>query len=369
MSHSKIPPSSAHIWGAPHGCTGWVKMNEKFPNTDSEASIEGTIAHEAMSHFIECIPNEPEEIPFDDEEMVIGAKMIRDCVLAEVLKYPGFKPRTEYRIAAKKINKESFGTVDCFLYIPDTVLFIWDYKYGLRDVEVFENWQLINYAAGIFEKFNIPPEIPVVFTIVQPRGFNPDGPVRSWKTTVEKLMPYWHKLRENAAMALSDHAKLRVGNHCRYCNALHACPRAQKAAIESFEYVENPKINDRNLETMANELRFLKRAQETVKYRISALESELEMELEKGKRVSHFSLKPGRGTRRWTKKPKEIIEMAQVLGYEVAQPIKLITPNQAEKLGLPEHIVRSLSETLPGAKKLVADDHTPRKIFSEDPKK
>lgn len=93
------------------------------------------------------------------------------------------------------------------------------------------------------------------------------------------------------------------------------------------------------------------------------------MELEKGKRVSHFSLKPGRGTRRWTKKPKEIIEMAQVLGYEVAQPIKLITPNQAEKLGLPEHIVRSLSETLPGAKKLVADDHTPRKIFSEDPKK
>ena len=116
------------------------------------------------------------------------------------------------------------GTVDCFLFDrTGGDLYLWDYKFGYLVVEAFENWQVINYTAGIVELFNIDgiedQNITVHLRIVQPCAHHVDGPIRTWSVKLSDLRAYFNVLKSNAAIAMSNDSVIRSGSHCVYCTA------------------------------------------------------------------------------------------------------------------------------------------------------
>lgn len=365
--HARLPPSSADIWVK---CHGWRELSEKYPEAeDSEAGIEGTEAHELA---VEALKSWPQKIPASKaaqytEEMVEGAEFYASVIGEVRNKLPGSYPAIEFRSDAKTlVHEENFGTMDCIIYKPEYGLYIWDYKFGRYNIDVFENWQLINYAAIAIETFNIPDEKPVVLGIIQPRGFNSDGPSRKWETTVKELRPYIDQLRLAAEESFSGFGRLLTGSHCRFCKALNQCPAARSAALDAFEFSERVRGIEPSIEELANELRFLKRAYKAIEYRIASVESEVEASLASGKRVPYFSLKRSPGNRFWTKDAKEINEICKLIyGIDIQKPKEILSPAQAEKKGIPREIIDQFTDRGMGPNKLTADkDADVRKAFS-----
>src|SRR5690606_31107399 len=115
-----------------------------------------------------------------------------------VLRHDTARAHVEERLAATSFLPENWGTPDVWHFTPDRsggLLLIWDFKYGHRFVDAFENFQLIDYVKLILER----PEfadmarrsINVVMTVVQPRNYHPLGPMRRWEETAAGLQPYF----------------------------------------------------------------------------------------------------------------------------------------------------------------------------------
>ena len=140
--HSVLPPSSASVWGAYGACTGWVEMSRKFPDETGAAGEEGNRAHEVVAEFIKTMPHEPLNASSSnyDNDMILGAKLIRDSVFAVCREHKAFTPESEFRVDCPSVHEDSFGTADVVLYIPNAGLYIWDYKFGYGIVEAFENF-------------------------------------------------------------------------------------------------------------------------------------------------------------------------------------------------------------------------------------
>ena len=216
MTHSILSPSSAHIWGKPDGCTGYVTMSQMFKKTESYAANEGSAAHELCQIMLKDwyfkLPSDmfsSNGILFDEEmyesgkiycENVYAMLSRNQCTLDDL--------KIEQKIECKSINYLSFGTVDAYFYSEkNKILYLWDYKYGHITVDPFENWQLINYAAGLVQKLKLTYKSTINFRIVQPRSYHRDGPIRHWTITVEDLIPYFNQLHDAAIEALCCRAE------------------------------------------------------------------------------------------------------------------------------------------------------------------
>ena len=102
--HSIIPPSSASIWGASGGCTGWVGMSQQYPETtEGEEAKDGNASHEIGSELIGDKCTGPTVRTVNDfvgrkaangvvftEEMYDGAKLYADDVGDIMYKYRVF---------------------------------------------------------------------------------------------------------------------------------------------------------------------------------------------------------------------------------------------------------------------------------------
>jgi hypothetical protein len=123
------------------------------------------------------------------------------------------------------INDEFFGTNDvCIERLEDNTLEVIDYKHGVGvSVEVKDNPQLKYYAIGAMKIFKGDYD-KIRLTIVQPRSFHPDGPIRSWDTTPQKLREFERELLAAGEETKKKDAPLVAGNHCQFCPAIAVCP-------------------------------------------------------------------------------------------------------------------------------------------------
>ena len=176
--HSVLPPSSAARRVA---CPGSRKLEALYPSTErSEAELEGEAAHLVAKIALE-IMDVPTDIPgvVITQDMADGAKLYMDHVYGIACET---HLNIEERIDIPRIHPLAWGTPDCWMY-SNHELHIWDYKFGFGFVEVFENWQLIAYAAGILDRLKVngiqDQYITVYMHIVQPRSFHRDGPIIS----------------------------------------------------------------------------------------------------------------------------------------------------------------------------------------------
>lgn len=384
--HSILPPSSAARRVA---CPGSRKLESLYPrNENSESAKEGETAHWVASNLLKKKINSLREpTPFinlsdrAENGELITSEMI-ECAhvylnaIAELitLRYGMFEaipsPNLFYIeevLDISNIHPLSWGTPDCWFFLKDEI-FIWDYKYGHGFVEVFENWQLISYAAGIINtlnnrksKLNILKIKTVHMCIVQPRSYHKEGPVRTWTISVDELQPYLEVLKRKEYEAMSDSAECNPSPQCTYCSARHACFTLQKSSLATVDLSEIAATNDLTSNQLGSELRYLKKAQTLLDARITGLEEQTISKIKAGENVPFFTLEESAGRDKWKLPSEKIITMGEIMGVDLSKPQETITPKQAIKKGLPEKIVKDLSESVKGAVKLV--ESNPRKIF------
>ena len=66
----------------------------------------------------------------------------------------------------------------------------------------------------------------IQLTIVQPRGWHIDGPIRSWDITAHNLASWGEETLKPAIEAsLVESPKFVPGDHCKLCNAKTVCEK------------------------------------------------------------------------------------------------------------------------------------------------
>ena len=106
-----------------------------------------------------------------------------------------------------------------------------DYKHGAGiPVEVVGNTQLMYYGLGALHMNKFPVER-IILTIVQPRCYHTDGPVRSWETDPITMLDFSFDLVDQAVRTEAPDAPLVAGDHCRFCPAQPTCPKPRELAM------------------------------------------------------------------------------------------------------------------------------------------
>lgn len=365
--HAPLPPSSAHCWVH---CAGWRSLHSAFPDdVDTVPAMEGTAAHWCFEQmFAGVIPevgaSAPNGVAVTDE-MLDGAELYVDTVRSMVP--AGVHVYVEDKLMmANVVHDANWGTPDTFAIAPG-VIWLFDYKYGHTYVEEFENWQCIDYGAGIYDALspkNTPPDNTVVLiTIVQPRVFNRGSPVRTWTTTIGALQPYWDKLRAAAPMAMCDDAPCVPGDWCEHCNGRHACEALQRTALVATDKAFSSIPLVLPPLAAARELRAMQRSTKMLQARMTGLEQQLLDLCRKGTDVPGYGIERAQGRQRWTRPIPEVIALGSMYGLDVSKP-GVITPKQSVKLGIPAGVVGQMSDEPLGEWRLVeVTTDKARKVF------
>lgn len=144
-------------------------------------------------------------------------------------------------------EKDAGGTADAIV-IRGGELQVHDLKYGMKDVDAYENKQLLLYAAAALEEYGFMYEIDTVtLAIHQPRKF--DNPSVHTMTLAEfELLLEPVKVAAALALKVLDEESwlpfATAGNHCSdsYCKARHDCPvllrEVQEATKEAEDFIE-----------------------------------------------------------------------------------------------------------------------------------
>lgn len=367
MSHAPLPPSSAHVWVA---CAGSASLQMRYPEEgDQVAAAEGTAAHWVMEQLLHtgvAGPIAPNGVLIT-QEMREGSQLMVDYV--QSVRGSGYC-YVEKQIQIPRVHQQNYGTPDVVIWHDSPIehLHIIDFKYGHGVVEVFENWQLIDYVAGYLSLIaardaRIVPK--VTMTIVQPRAFHMDGPIRSWTTTADKLEDKIHALSMAAEEAMGDAPECKPKPQaCTYCTARHACTALQQAAYRGMDISKQALSTEMNHAALGLELRLVVEALQLLEARKSGLQEQIEALMRRGQRVPHWTMVPGDAREKWRSDDLEVIAMGQMLGVNLAKPPEAITPVQAKKLGVDASIVAAYSFRPPAALKLKLDDgKDARRIF------
>jgi hypothetical protein len=363
--HAKCSPSAAGRWVR---CPGSVQMAAQFPSADSEASREGTASHYVGSTRLEgyetpAVGSRDPKGTVITIEMIEGANEYFEAVKAVVLSDPARPALTvEQPVNAFSIHPHAcWGTPDLWHRLNGNEIHVWDYKFGFGIVEPFENWQLITYASGIMDHLKIDgiadQNTWIVLHIVQPRAPHVLGSHRQWRVRACDLRPYINQLAHAAATACEPNPPVQSGDHCKYCDARHACPAAQRAALFAIDYADTARVEVLTPEALAMELRTMQRAANAIKYRLTALEATAISTLQAGGTVPGFGLQRGQGRAAWTKPVGEVFALGDLMGVDLRAPAEAITPAAARKK-LPAELIAAYSAAPESGMKLVPVDNT-----------
>lgn len=324
-------------------------------------------------------------------EMVEAAEMFVDEVVerigSDALEYAHVEERVTMHNLVHPVNE---GTPDVWSIaggnvmrtIPSAEIEVLDFKYGHRFVDAYENWQGIDYTAGVLERngahgggsgilagvdWNA---IKVRITIVQPRCYGHGEQVRHWEVTAEQLRPYFAQLKERAYQSMGPGAPTIVGPECRDCKGRHACVSLLRAVEGCMETAGLAVPIELPSEAQAVELRYLHRAADLLKSRITGLEAEAMANIRKGVAVPGFTLKQGEGRLAWTKPAADVFALGDMFALDLRKEPDAITPTQAIKagkaVGLTEELVLSFAARPKGETKLVeVDSDAARKVFGK----
>ena len=242
--HSPWGASSASRYFA---CPGSVNRCRGVVDIPSEAALEGTQAHELLEYELRTyfdLGGNPtvlagmwNAVPeFRRENMKEAVNVAIDYVLALMLDYEDAQLILEQRfeIPSEVAPGEVFGTCDILVYIPSICeLHVIDYKHGAGVlVDVKNNKQTRIYAIGATtarDDWNVGR---IVMTIIQPRAFHADGPIRSDVIEPGDLFEFHAELEEAIAATLNPDAPLIPGKEqCLFCAAAPGCPARERLAL------------------------------------------------------------------------------------------------------------------------------------------
>jgi hypothetical protein len=330
--HSILGASSAERWMK---CPGSIKLLSLLglPDSDeAEYRKEGIASHEAAAILLR-----------DDAEAwtIVGERFYGHCIDADqadaiqtYLSYVGSLPTGTSWIEASvgatrsgEVPREFYGTVDHARLAGDT-LYVTDYKNGEGlVVEAYRNPQIMYYAlAFLLTMPGLEQVKKIVLTIVQPRAFHPDGPIRSWETTPEEVLN-WGDEELFPAMALTEvDDTLTPGEWCRFCPAKLVCP--MMTALFGAAAKANPQaatnMTDDRLGAEYKQI-------DAVKFYIMAVEQEALRRRMEGHSVPGTKLVLKKANRVW--KPGAPKLLVQKLGDNAMTKPEIKSPAEISKLG------------------------------------
>ncbi len=342
-AHAFLPPSGAACWVV---CPLWPTMNQRFPESgDKPEAKEGEAAHWV---FAEMLYQRPVALGVEapngvavTEAMMQGAEMYVETVTAA---YTAMSSVTAYKVEEKvaipRVHANNSGTPDTWMFGHNATtgrarLVLPDYKFGHEFVEVFECWQLVDYALGILDELGIEGHaehlIDVEFVIVQPRTYHKDGPVRRWQTTAEALRPLANKLAHAAEMAHKPEPLARPEPaNCKHCPGRHACEALQREGYSAAAVAGMSVPLEMSQEAMGLELKMLERAVKLAEARASGLAEQIEHALMSGQYSPHYQMESTPARLAWNRTDEEIIALGDLLGEDLRAKPEAITPTQAK---------------------------------------
>lgn len=359
MLNLKLRPSQAIQWMR---CPGSARMQELYKPPkgffNNDAAEEGTAAHWVAAEALALL-----EVVHVVDELAPNGVLVTNEMLSYADEYVSIvrgwncEPCIEQTIKIDDINNE--GTPDCYAidYI-NRKIFIIDYKFGFNIVEPQGNWQLISYLSGILDGldncgFDRHDGWNINLIIYQPRASHPEGALRSWKFDMSVASDYLDRLNDGAFNALRPEPFLIPGAHCKNCDARHKCGALQKSTLNALEISKKMDIVDLNLEQAEQELSLIEDAEEILKSRRTGLQAQVEYEIAGGARSTIYELVPIKKREVWqTGKEHFIIALGKILGKDLAQPQKALTPTQCRKLGVDNDAIKEYSIIPAGENKL-----------------
>lgn len=367
--HARFAPSGLEIYG-PGGCPASVRLQaEQPPEEETDESREGTAAHWLLAQTLLklAVPDgaiAPNGVPIDDEMREGIKEMVVDFNDTAAAQKGTWYYQIETTVGAPlSIHPDFWGTPDLFAINWTTKrLYVWDFKYGHRFVDVFKLWQLIGYALCIAETEGITDlsEWVVVFTIAQPRWYGRDelgSTLRTWVANGSDVAGTLFQELRNAVWAADDpNAPCSTGENCRYCRALWTCEANRRAGGASVDLIMGAQTASMDPQSIGLELLTLARAEERVKARRTALTEKAMGLARAGQNIPFHKLADGQSRTVWVKdKIPEAVTIVQMFGVDVPVGVALPTPREVIKKGVDAAVISPYVTTTPAAKKLVAD--------------
>lgn len=246
-SHALLSPSSAHRW---LNCTAAPRLEEHFPDEDSDYAREGTLAHAYCAKRLKeylGLPTDEEDAEIDeyaDYHTGEMAEYVDTYYTIVIEKYNEALKRTadakllvEVQLDFSDVIPESFGTSDAVI-IADDEMEVIDFKYGKGvKVSATENPQMMIYALGAYNAYSDEYNIKKVrMTIVQPRLDN----LSEYELSVRKLKK-WTKdvLKPRARAAFDGKGEQMPGEWCRFCKCKGQCRALAKKSVETATRFES----------------------------------------------------------------------------------------------------------------------------------
>lgn len=379
-AHARLMPSAFHITVP---CPGSVTLQEGVPpdpETDEEA--EGTAAH-----FVALQYAAGNEKSFQvgaqftsggrnwivDLDMATGAKIYAKAIGPAT---PTLRLEDPVRLS-RVHTTECWGTPDAWQFFPaqpglqgNSVLRIYDYKYGHRFVEVFENLQLIGYLVGVMERLNLSDmNVFCELILVQPRAYHREGPVRTWQVHATELRGIINQIANSGEAALGPNPPTRTGLHCIDCKARHVCTTFQYSVANIVDYSGHAEAANMTPHAMGQELRILWEARKRLEARYEGIAMKVEALIRNGQSIPLWKLEAGRSKLEWLDNTsvEEVAALGELLNVNLRKPPALITPTQAVAAGIDEKVIEGYASRKPGGVSLKPDTTlAARKVFTNN---
>lgn len=315
-AHAKLSASGASRWAT---CPGSVQMEDGIPDKESIYAQEGTLAHEMselkLKHYLDpkgfgkrklnAAIKKLKENELYQAEMESYTDTYVDFIKEKALSFPS-NPyiEIEKRVDFSRWVDGGFGTCDCVL-IHGSTLSIIDLKYGKGvPVSSEQNEQLILYALGAYDAFNLIYNIDKIeLNIVQPRINN----FSTWEISLTELLLWGDYFKVQAEKALGGNGELvPSAKACKFCKARDICTaRAENnLSLESEIKLKPNEIPKDKL------YEYISRGEDIAKWVADLKAYALDMCL-KGEDVKGLKAVAGRTSRSWTNQDEAINKLIE----------------------------------------------------------
>lgn len=369
--------ASAHALVAPSGlnqtklCAASLLLQFMAPPLpDSDEEAEGSAAHHhAVQWAMGRQMPKGTVFKYDGRDWTVDMDMENGSKLFAYHCVRGISGRYEDPVGMPGIHAQCYGTPDYWhardngaRVEPDQPVVISrvdvkDYKYGHRYVDPFENWQLLAYAVGVIDRLNLwsNHDLEIVLTIIQPRAYHAEGPVREWRITCDQLAEIWlPRMHHRVAQALAADAPATVGPHCLDCKARHLCRALQHSAMHIVDFAGAAEAVEMPTEALAVEARIMHDAYKVLEARYEGLKAQIDALLRSGKAVPFWHLADGRSKLDWNQDvtPEAIQQLGQAIGLTLVKPVAALTPTQCVQAGVAEEVIAAYATRGPTGKTL-----------------
>lgn len=315
-AHAKLSASGASRWAT---CPGSVQMEEGIPDRESIYAQEGTLAHEMselkLKHYLDlkgfgkrklnAAIKKLKENELYQAEMDSYTDTYVDFIKEKALSFPS-NPyiEIEKRVDFSRWVDGGFGTCDCIL-IHGSTLSIIDLKYGKGvPVSAGQNEQLILYALGAYDAFNLIYNLDKIeLNIVQPRINN----FSTWEISLTELLLWGDYFKVQAEKALGGNGELvPSAKACKFCKARDICTARAENNL-SLESEINLKPNEIPKDKLYE---YISRGEDIAKWVADLKAYALDMCL-KGVDVKGLKAVAGRTSRSWTNQDEAINKLIE----------------------------------------------------------